>query len=107
MGEIIDVLKEGAFSKIAPKTVFALPPVYPVYAHLPDGLKFVNAMVASLSETKYDVIISTPNRDVEARKLRTPRAELPAVWYDISNAMRGFKDCSCDDRSLSVNQRNH
>ena len=38
MGEIIDTLKESAFPKITPKAGFALSPVY---AHLPDGLKFV------------------------------------------------------------------
>ena len=77
MGEIMDVLKEGAFTKITPKAVFALSPGY---AHLPDGLKFVYAMIALLSEGKYDVIKSAPNREVEARKLRPLRAELSAVW---------------------------
>ena len=47
-----------------------------------------------LSEGKYVVIISTPNRKVEARILRTLRAELSALWSDISNDMRGFKDHS-------------
>ena len=60
MGEIMDVLKEGAFAKFIPKAVLA------GYAHLPDGLKFVYAMVALLSEGKYDVIISAPYREVEA-----------------------------------------
>ena len=46
MGETKDTLKEGAFPKITPKAVFALSPGY---AHLPDGLKFVFAMVALLS----------------------------------------------------------
>ena len=55
MGEIMDTLKEGAFPKITPKGVLALSPGY---AHLPDGLKFVYAMVAILSEGKHDVIIS-------------------------------------------------
>ena len=64
------------------------------YAHLPDGLKFVYAMVALLSEGKYDVIISAPNRGIEMEKLRPLRVELPAVWSDISNAMRGFKNQS-------------
>ena len=91
MGEIKDTLKEGAFPKITPKAVFALSPGY---AHLPDGLKFVYAMVALLSEGKYDVIISAPNRGKEMDNLRPLRAELPAVWSDISNAMRGFKDHS-------------
>ena len=45
-----------------------------------------------LSEGKYDVIISAPNRMIEMENLRSPRAELPAVWSDISNALRGFKD---------------
>ena len=45
-----------------------------------------------LSERKYDVIISAPNRMIEMENLRPLRAELPAVWSDISNAMRGFKD---------------
>ena len=53
---------------------------------------FVYAMVALLSEGKCDVIISAPNCKVEAKNLRPPRAELPAVWSDISKAMRGFKD---------------
>ena len=70
MGEVIETLKGGAFPKITPRAVFALSPVY---AHLLDGLKFVYAMVANL---------------------RPLRAELPAVWSDISNAMRGFKDHS-------------
>ena len=79
MGEIMDTLKEGAFPKITPKAVIALSPGY---AHLPDGLKLVYAMVKLLSEGKYDLIISAPNREVEARNLRPLRAELPAVWSD-------------------------
>ena len=55
LGEVVDTLKEGAFTKIAPRAVFALSPGY---AHLPDELRFVYAMVALLSEGKYDVIIS-------------------------------------------------
>ena len=51
-------------------------------------------LVALLSEGKYDVIISAPNRGVEMENLRPLRAELPAVWSDISNAMRGFKNHS-------------
>ena len=52
------------------------------------------AMVALVSERKYDVIKSAPNREMEAKKPIPPRAELPAVWSDISNAMRVFKDLS-------------
>ena len=89
MGEGLDTMKEGAFPKITPRAVFALSPGY---AHLPDGLKFVYAMVAFLSEGKYDVIISAPNRRIEMENLRQLRTELPAVWSDISNAMRGFKN---------------
>ena len=85
MGEEVDTLKEGAFTKITPKAV---------YAHLPDGLKFVYAMVALLSEGKYDVIISAPNRGTEMENLTPLRTELPAVWSDISNAIRGFKNHS-------------
>ena len=59
-----------------------------------DGLKFVYAIVALLSEGKYDVIISAPNCEIEIENLRPLRAELPAVWSVISNAMRGFKDHS-------------
>ena len=51
-------------------------------------------MVALLSEGKYDVIISAPNRGIEIKNLRPLRAEIQAVWSDISNAMRGFKDHS-------------
>ena len=85
----MDTLKEGTFTKITPRAVFALSPGY---AHLPDGLKFVYGMVALLSEGKYDVIISAPNCGTEMENLRPFKAELPAVWSDISNAMRGFKD---------------
>ena len=62
MGEVVDTLKEGAFTKITPKAVFALSPGY---AQLPDGLNFVYAMVALLSEGKNDVIITTQNRGIE------------------------------------------
>ena len=50
--------------------------------------------MALLSEGKHDVIISAPNREIEMENLRPLRAVLPAVWSDISNAMRGFKDHS-------------
>ena len=50
------------------------------------------AIVVLLSEGKYDVIISAPNRMIEMENLRPLRDELPAVWSDISNALRGFKD---------------
>ena len=89
MGEVVDAMKEGSFTKTTPRVVFALSPGY---AHLPDGLKFVYAIAALLSEGKYDVIIWAPNRMIEMENLRSPRAELPAVWSDISNALRGFKD---------------
>ena len=91
MGEIMDVMKEGAFPKITSNSVFALSAGY---AHLSDELNFVIAMVALLSEGNYDVIISAPNCEVEARNLRPLGAELPAVWSDISIAMRQFKDHS-------------
>ena len=63
MGEVVDATKEGSFTK-----------------------------VTLLSGGKYDVIISAPNRMIEMENLRPLKAELPAVWSDISNAMRGFKD---------------
>ena len=94
MGEVVDALIEGAFTKITPRAVFALSPGY---VQLPDGLKFVHAMVALLSEGKYDVIISAPNCGIEMENLRPNRGiemENPAVWSDISNAMRGFKNQS-------------
>ena len=89
MGEVVDATKEGSFNKVTLRVVFALSPGY---AHLPDGLKFVYAIVALLSEGKYDVIIPAPNCMIEMENLRPLKAELPAVWSDISNAMRGFKD---------------
>ena len=89
MDEVVDAMKEGSFTKVTPRVVFALSPGY---ACLPDGLKFVYAIVTLLSERKYDVIISAPNRMIETESLRPFGAELPAVWSDISNAMRGFKD---------------
>ena len=89
MGEVVEATKEGSFTKVTPRIVLALSPGY---AHLPDGLKFVYAIVTLLSERKYDVIISAPNCMIEMENLRPLKAELPAVWSDISNAMRGFKD---------------
>ena len=89
MGEVVDATKEGSFTKVTPRIVFALSPGY---AHLPDGLKVVYAIVTLLLERKYDVIISAPNRMIEMENMRPLKAELPAVWSDISNAMRGFKD---------------
>ena len=89
MGEVVDATKEGLFTKVTPRLVFALSLGY---ACLPDGLKFVYANMTLLSEGKYDVIISDPNCMIEMENLRPLRAELPAVWSDISNAMRGFKD---------------
>ena len=89
MGEVVDATKEGSFTKVTLRVVFALSPGY---AHLPDGLKFVYVIVALLSEGKYDAIISAPNRMIEMENLRPLKAELPAVWSDISNAMRGLKD---------------
>ena len=61
-------------------------------SRLKDPTTAENATVTLLSEGKYDVIISAPNRMIEMENLRPLRAELPAVWSDISNAMRGFKD---------------
>ena len=84
LGEMEDTLTMGAFTEITPRAVFALSRGY---AHLPDGLKVVYAIVALLSKGKYDVIISAPNREIEMENLRPLRAELPAVWSDISNAM--------------------
>ena len=46
MGEVVDATKEGSFTKVTLRVVFALSPGY---AHLPDGLKFVYAIVALLS----------------------------------------------------------
>ena len=76
IGEVVDTLKQGAFTKITPRAVFALSPRY---AHLPDGLKFVYAMMALLPEGKYDVTLSALNHGIEMENLRPLRAELPAV----------------------------
>ena len=48
-------------------------------------------MVTLLSEGKNDVNISALKRRIEVENLRPLRAELPAIWSDISNAIRGFK----------------
>ena len=40
------------------------------------------------------MIIPAPNRMVDPNNYYPPRSELPAIWADISNAIRGFKDCS-------------
>ena len=79
--EVVDTLKEGFFTKMTPRAVFALSPGH---ARLPDGLKFVYAIVALLSEGKYDVIISAPNREIEMENLRPLRAEQPAGCGRIS-----------------------
>ena len=89
MGEVVDATKEGSFNKVTPRVVFALSPGY---AYLTDGLTFVYAIVTLLAEGKYDVISSAPNRMIEMDNLRPLMAEIPAVWSDISNAMRGFKE---------------
>ena len=89
MGEVVDATKEASFTKVTPRVVFALSPGY---ACLSNGLKFVYAIVTLLSEGKYDVIISAPNRKIEMENLKPLRAELLAVWSDISNAMRRLKN---------------
>ena len=76
MGEVVGMLKEGSFTKMTPRAVFALSPGY---AHLPDGLKFVYAIVALISEGKYDMIISAPNPEIDVENLIPLRAELPAM----------------------------
>ena len=67
MGEVVDTPKEGSFTKMTPRAVFALSPGY---ARLPDGLKLVYGIVALLSEGNYDVIISAPNCEIEIENLR-------------------------------------
>ena len=89
MGEVLDATKVVSFTKLTSRVVFALSSGY---AHLPDGLKFVYAIVILLSEGKHDLIISALNCMIDTENLRPLRAELPAVWSDISSAMRGFKD---------------
>ena len=54
---------------MTPRPVFALSPGY---AHLPDGLNLVYAIVALVKEGKYDVIISAPIRMIEMENLRPP-----------------------------------
>ena len=67
MGEVVDATKEGSFNKVTPRVVFALSPGY---ACLPNGLKFVYAIVTLLSKEKFDAIISAPNRMIEMENLR-------------------------------------
>ena len=89
MGKVVDATKEGSFTKVIPRVVFALSTGY---ACLPDGFKFVYAIVTLVSKGKHELIISAQNRMIEMENLRPLRAELPAVRSDISNAMRGIKD---------------
>ena len=65
-----------------------------MFALSPEGLNFVYPMVALLSEEKFDVIISAPNRGIERENLRPLRAELCAMSSDIATAIRAFKDHS-------------
>ena len=51
----------------------------------------MNAMIALFSEGKNDAIKPATNCEVEVRNLRRLRSELPAVWSDISNALRRLK----------------
>ena len=95
----MDLLKVGGFQKITPKPVFWL---CPGHAFLPHGLKFVYARIALLSEMKEDVTIPAPNRGLEANNLIPCSSELPAVWSDISNALRGLKDHSLHNVVLDV-----
>ena len=50
------------------------------------------AMIALISDGKYDMNIPAPNCEMDARNLRLIRSELTAAWSDISNALRGLKD---------------
>ena len=52
----------------------------------------MRSIPAFISEGKYEVILSAPNRKLEPIILRPLRSELPALWSDISNAMRGLKE---------------
>ena len=53
MGEVVDTLKEGSFTKITPRAVFAL---FLGYARLPDGLKFLYAIHQDNTESRVRVV---------------------------------------------------
>ena len=54
IGEIMDVLTEGGFQKVTPKPVFVLSPGY---EHLPNGLKFVYALIALLKKGYHAIVM--------------------------------------------------
>ena len=73
VGEIIDVLKDESSQKKnrGQCSYFLL--------NMHNGLNFVNAMLAFLTERKYDLIISTPNEELDQKNLRNSRAEFPEL----------------------------
>ena len=60
IGELVDATKEGSFTKVTPRIVFALSPGY---AHLPDGLKFVYAIVTLQNVSDYSGNLLDPGSE--------------------------------------------
>ena len=90
MAEVGAAAKQG-FTQNVVKVVFVLSPGY---AALPEPLQFVYTMVTTIAEGRFNMIIPAPNRVVDPDNYYPSRSELPAVWADISNAIRGLRDCS-------------
>ena len=76
------------FTQNVVKVVFVLSPGY---AALPKPLQFVYTMVTTIAEGRFSVIIPAPNRTVDPNNYYPSRSELPAIWADISNAIRGSR----------------
>ena len=90
MAEVETAAKQR-FTQIVVKVVFVLSPGY---AALPEPLQFVNTMVTTIAEGRFNLIIPAPNRVIDPNNYYPSRSELPAIWADISNAIQGLKDCS-------------
>ena len=90
MAEVETAAKQR-FTQNVVKVVFVLSPGY---AALPELLQFVYAMVTTIAEGRFNVIIPAPNRVVDPDNYYPSRSELPAVWADISNVIQGLKYCS-------------
>ena len=90
MAEVETSVKQR-FAQNVVTVVFLLSPGY---AALQEPLQFRYTMVTTIAEGRFSVIILAPIRTVDPNNYYPSRSELPALWADISNAIKGFKGCS-------------
>ena len=87
----VQIAVRQCLTRNAVKIVFVL---LPGYAALPQLIQFVYAMVTTIAEGRFDVIILTPNRAVDHDTYYPLRSDFPAVWADVSNAIQGVREHS-------------